>query len=154
MPLFAVIVLFSLDYLNWPLFLLIFYAVSMRIFIGNHDRYYADQRTRLPRFFEIISENLAVVVTPWDEPYNSIRKKHLRHHATHSQGKSSGTTSAIRWSWPAAYGPSKRPCGTLSQRPVLYTIPTGGVQYCSHMYVNELKKKRDRDQHDRRKPLL
>ncbi len=88
-PLFAVIVLFSLDYLNWPLFMLFFYAVAMRIFIGNHDRYHADQRTRLPRFFEIISENLAVVVTPWDEPYNSIRKKHLRHHATHSQGKSS-----------------------------------------------------------------
>ena len=78
-----VIAFFSLEYLGWPLFLLIFYAVAMRIFIGNHDRYHADQRIRLPRFFEIISEKFAAVVTPWDEPYDSIRKKHLRHHATH-----------------------------------------------------------------------
>ena len=72
--LFGAIALFHLEYINWPLFLLIFYAVAMRIFTGNHDRYHADQRTHLPRFIEIISENLAVVVTPWDEPYNPIRK--------------------------------------------------------------------------------
>lgn len=88
-PLFGLVAAFSFDYITWPLFLLLFYSIAMRIFIGNHDRYHADQRIRLPRFLEAISEGLAVVVTPWDEPYSSIRKKHLKHHATHTPGKSS-----------------------------------------------------------------
>ncbi len=86
-PLYLLIAAFSLDYIGWPLFLLLFYMVAMRIFIGNHDRYHADHRVRLPRFLEAFSEGLAVVVTPWDEPYDSIRPKHLRHHTTHGPGK-------------------------------------------------------------------
>ena len=86
-PLLADIALFSLDVINWPVFMLIFYPIAMRIFIGNHDRYHADHKIRLPRFWDWLSENLAVVVTPWDEPHDSIKRKHLIHHATHVNEK-------------------------------------------------------------------
>ena len=88
-PLFALIILLGLGYIPWPLFILIFYPIAMRIFIANHDRYHADQKIRLSPFYEAISEGLAVVVTPWDEPNDSIRKKHLKHHASHAHGKTS-----------------------------------------------------------------
>ena len=45
--LFALIILFGLGYITWPLFLLLFYALGMRVFIGNHDRIHAKQRNRL-----------------------------------------------------------------------------------------------------------
>jgi len=88
-PLYVIVAAYSFDPIAWPLFLLLFYAIAMRVFIGNHDRYRAKLEERLPRFLEAISEGLAVVVTPWDEPYPSIRKKHLRHHGTHAPGMSS-----------------------------------------------------------------
>ncbi|MCB0649702.1 MAG: fatty acid desaturase [Saprospiraceae bacterium] len=92
-PLLATIAAFSLDYIGWPVFLLLFYVIAMRIFIGNHDRYHASHKARLPRFLEAFSEGLAVVVTPWDEPYDSIRRKHLKHHTTHNPGNSSSLDS-------------------------------------------------------------
>jgi fatty acid desaturase len=87
--LYAIVAAFSFDLIAWPIFLLLFYPIAMRVFIGNHDRYHAKRGERLPRFLEAISEGWAVVVTPWDEPYPSIRKKHLRHHGTHAPGMSS-----------------------------------------------------------------
>lgn len=87
--LFTIIILYGLNYIIWPIFLLLFYTLAMRVFIGNHDRMHANHKNRLPRFFEIIAEGIAVVVTPWDEPYNSIRKKHLKHHSTHIHNHSS-----------------------------------------------------------------
>ncbi len=86
-PLFITVFVYAFDYLNWPLFFLLFYMVEMRIFIGNHDRFHTDMHKRLPRWLEAFSENLAVCVTPWDEPYDSIRNKHIKHHATHGPGK-------------------------------------------------------------------
>jgi len=86
--LFLVIFAFSLGYFAWPVFFLIFYMLEIRIFIGNHDRFHTDVRDRFPRFFEAFTEWLAVTVTPWDEPYNSIKKKHIKHHNTHGPGKS------------------------------------------------------------------
>lgn len=86
-PLLADIAIFSLDIINWPVFMLIFYPIAMRIFIGNHDRYHSDYKVRLPRILDWLAENLAVVVTPWDEPHDSIRRKHLIHHATHVNDK-------------------------------------------------------------------
>lgn len=88
-PLFAIVALFSVDYIGWPIFLVLFYVIAMRIFIANHDRYHADKRNRLPRFLELIAENFAIVVTPWDETFDSIKRKHIKHHVTHNSGKSS-----------------------------------------------------------------
>lgn len=64
-----------LDYRNWQLFMLSYYAIAMRIFIGNHDRYRTNHIKSLSRLFVIIRENLAVMVTLCDKAYNSIRKK-------------------------------------------------------------------------------
>ena len=49
-------------------------------------------------------------------------------------------TSAIRWSWRVPTGPPK---GPVAIRPAAGLIHHSdrGVQYCSHMYVNELKRK-------------
>ena len=85
-PLFAVIAAFSMDYIPLWLFFLLFYSIAMRIFIGNHDRFHTDHKHRLPYVLEKISEGLAVVTTPWDEPYDSIKWKHLKHHITHRPG--------------------------------------------------------------------
>ncbi len=87
-PLFAVVFTYAEGYIAWPLFYLLFHIFEMRIFIGNHDRFHTDMSVRLPRFAEAIAEWLAVCVTPWDEPYESIKKKHITHHITHSAGKS------------------------------------------------------------------
>ncbi len=81
--LFIAIFLFAANLIEWPLFMLLFYVIAMRVFIANHDRMHANHQIRLPRLLEKIAEGFAVVVTPWDEPYDSIRKKHLRHHSTH-----------------------------------------------------------------------
>ena len=88
-PLFIIVGIYSFDLIPWPIFLLLFYVIAMRIFIGNHDRYHADVSVRLPKFWEKISEGFAIVVTPWDEPYDSIRRKHLKHHESHDNGESS-----------------------------------------------------------------
>lgn len=82
-PLIATILLYAFHILSCPLFFVLFYVLAMRIFIGNHDRYHASTSERLPRLLEILSEELGIVVTPWDEPFDSIQKKHLAHHATH-----------------------------------------------------------------------
>ena len=81
--LYIVILLFGFEYLSVPLFLLLFYSLAMRLFIGNHDRMHSNNKNRLPRFIEVIAEGFAVVVTPWDEPYDSIKRKHIKHHSTH-----------------------------------------------------------------------
>ena len=87
--LFSLIAIFSLGYINWPLFLFLFYAFAMRVFIGNHDRIHASKKNKFSRFVEVFAEGIAVVVTPWDEPYDSFKKKHLTHHAKHAQNNSS-----------------------------------------------------------------
>jgi len=81
--LYVVILLYGFGYLSWPVFLLVFYLLAVRAFVANHDRLHANHKERLPRFLEFIAEELAVVVTPWDEPYDSVKRKHLKHHATH-----------------------------------------------------------------------
>ncbi len=86
-PLLLIIIAYGLNFLTWPLFFLLFYVIAMRVFIGNHDRYHSNTNVRLPRFLEIFAEGLGVIVTPWDEPYDSIKRKHLIHHATHKTGE-------------------------------------------------------------------
>ena len=88
--LYAVILLYGFDYLKWPLFLLLFYMLAIRAFVANHDRTHASGRDRLPPWLEALSEGFAVVVTPWDEPYDSVKRKHLKHHATHVHDPSPG----------------------------------------------------------------
>lgn len=85
-PLFAVVFAYALGYIPWPIFFILFYLVDARIFIGQHDRIHADRTRRFPRFAEAITEGLALCVTPWDEPYNSYRIKHLHHHGSHRPG--------------------------------------------------------------------
>lgn len=55
-PLFLAIFVYSLGYIAWPIFFLIFYMIEIRIFIGNHDRFHTDVRNRFPRFFEALTE--------------------------------------------------------------------------------------------------
>jgi fatty acid desaturase len=85
--LYGLVFAFCFDYLTLPAFLFLFYVIAMRFFIGNHDRFHANQKVHLPRFLEAITEGFAVVVTPWDEPYDSVKRKHLKHHSTHISGK-------------------------------------------------------------------
>lgn len=80
---YVVIFLYAQDYFSWPLFYLLFHLFYMRFFMGNHDRFHVDLSRRWPRPLEWFAENFAVVVTPWDEPYDSIKKKHFTHHLTH-----------------------------------------------------------------------
>ncbi len=88
--LYVLIVLYGFGYLQWPVFLLLFYMLAARAFVANHDRTHADHRSRLPGWLEAIAEGFAVVVTPWDEPYDSVKRKHLKHHATHVHEASPG----------------------------------------------------------------
>jgi len=85
--LYTLVFLFAYDLLPLAAFLLLFYAIDMRTFIANHDRMHTDNRVRLPKPLETFAEGFALVVTPWDEPYDSIRRKHLKHHAVHSKGE-------------------------------------------------------------------
>lgn len=87
-PLFGSVIAYAFGYIGWPVFLPLFYMIAMRVFIANHDDYHTDHRIRLPKVLEWLSENLAVVVTPWDDTHDSTRRKHLHHHATHTPGKS------------------------------------------------------------------
>jgi fatty acid desaturase len=82
-PLFTIVFAYALGYISWPIFFLLFYLVDARIFIGQHDRIHADRSKRFPRFADAFIEGLALCVTPWDEPYDSYLKKHLRHHTSH-----------------------------------------------------------------------
>ena len=84
---YAVIFAYAFDYLIWPVFYLLFHFFYMRFFMGNHDRFHADTSKHWTRPIELFSEYFAVVVTPWDEPYDSIKKKHQIHHATHLPDK-------------------------------------------------------------------
>ncbi len=86
--LYVLIFAFSFNIISTPVFLMLFYFVGMRVFMGGHDRFHASHRDRLPRFIEAIAEGFWVVLTPWDEPYDSIKKKHFTHHETHGHGKS------------------------------------------------------------------
>ena len=84
---YAVILLYALDYIGAGLFFVLLYLSYARYFIANHDRFHADYSKRLPRPAELFTEYFAVIATPWVEPYDSVRWKHLKHHATHSPGK-------------------------------------------------------------------
>ena len=84
---YAIILTYALGYLSWPLFYLLFHPAYMRVFMGNHDRFHADKSRRWPKPVEWFSETFGVVVTPWDEPYDSIRLKHFQHHLSHLPGK-------------------------------------------------------------------
>ena len=84
---YAIILAYAVGYLGWPLFYLVFHATYMRVFMGNHDRFHADKSRHWPRLVEWFSETFAVVVTPWDETYDSIRLKHFQHHLSHLPGE-------------------------------------------------------------------
>ncbi|TFG67227.1 MAG: hypothetical protein E4H27_09255, partial [Anaerolineales bacterium] len=85
-PLFAIVFAYALGYISWPIFFVLFYLVDARIFICQHDRIHANRSQRFPRFAETITEGIALCVTPWDEPYDSYRIKHLQHHGSHRPG--------------------------------------------------------------------
>ena len=80
---YVVVFIYAFGYLSWPVFYLLFHFFYMRFFMGNHDRMHADKSRHWPRTVERLTEYFAVVVTPWDEPYDSIKKKHYTHHVTH-----------------------------------------------------------------------
>lgn len=84
---FAIILVYAFDYIPWPVFLVLFYLAYARYFISSHDRFHAAPSRRLPRWAEFIADKLAVCVTPWVEPYDSIKRKHMTHHRTHRPGK-------------------------------------------------------------------
>ena len=84
---FAVVFAYALDFITLPVFLVLFYLAYARFFIGNHDRFHTDASRRWPRFVEAFSETFQLGVVPWVEPYDSVRNKHMRHHATHRPGK-------------------------------------------------------------------
>ena len=84
---YVVVFLYALDYVSLPVFVVLFYLSYARFFMGNHDRLHTVTSRRLPRLAESIAEHFRLVVTPWVEPYDSIRRKHMRHHATHRPGK-------------------------------------------------------------------
>ena len=85
---YTIVFIYALDYISWPIFYLLFHFFYMRFFMGNHDRFHADTSRHWPRPVELFAEYFALVVTPWDEPYDSIRKKHFTHHVTHLPKKS------------------------------------------------------------------
>jgi fatty acid desaturase len=89
--LYTVVFVWAFGYLSWPVFYLLFHLVYMRIFMGNHERFHSRKPENWPRPIQVFSEYFALVVTPWDEPPDSIRKKHFTHHATHRPGKTPGS---------------------------------------------------------------
>ena len=84
---YTLILVYAFGYLSWPLFYLLFHLVYMRVFMGNHDRFHADKTRRWSKPVEKLTEYFGVVVTPWDEPYDSIRLKHFQHHLSHLPGE-------------------------------------------------------------------
>lgn len=84
---YAIIFAYAVGYLSWPLFYLLFHPAYMRVFMGNHDRFHADRSRHWPKPVERVLEYFGVVVTPWDEPYDSIRLKHFQHHLSHLPGE-------------------------------------------------------------------
>jgi fatty acid desaturase len=84
---FAVVLAYALDFVSVGVFLVLLYLAYARFFIGNHDRFHTNAATRWPRWFEALSETFQLGVVPWVEPYDSIRRKHMTHHATHRPGK-------------------------------------------------------------------
>ncbi len=84
---YVTVYLWVFEYISWPIFYIVFHFFYMRFFMGNHERFHSIKSKNWPRLFEIFSEYFALAVTPWDEPYDSIRTKHFIHHATHVRGK-------------------------------------------------------------------
>lgn len=87
---YIVVFTYAFDYLSWPVFYLLFHLFYMRFFMGNHDRFHADISKRWPRPIELFTEYFGLMVTPWDEPYDSIRQKHFSHHSSHLPNKTPG----------------------------------------------------------------
>jgi len=87
---YVVIFVYAFDYLTWPVFYLLFHLFYMRFFMGAHDRMHTDQSRRWPGLVERVAEHFAVVVVPWAEPIDSIRKKHFTHHLTHMPNRKPG----------------------------------------------------------------
>lgn len=87
---YIVVFTYAFDYLSWPVFYLLFHLFYMRFFMGNHDRFHADTSKRWPRPIELFTEYFGLMVTPWDEPYDSIRQKHFSHHKSHLPNKTPG----------------------------------------------------------------
>jgi len=84
---YVAVFLWAFDFISWLFFYLIFHFFYMRFFMGNHERFHSKKSKNWPRPLEAFSEYFALAVTPWDEPYNSIRIKHYMHHSTHLPGK-------------------------------------------------------------------
>lgn len=88
---YTVVFFWAFDYISsWPVFYLLFHLLYMRFFMGNHERFHSRRSKKWSRPIEIFSEYFAVAATPWDESYDSIRRKHFTHHATHRPGKKPG----------------------------------------------------------------
>jgi len=85
-PFFILVYCYAMGWLGWPVFFLLFYPLMARIFITNHDRIHADRNRELPLVLDWLANNLALVVTPWDEPFDSYAAKHLAHHRSHEAG--------------------------------------------------------------------
>jgi fatty acid desaturase len=88
---YTVVFIYAFGYLSWPVFYLLFHLVYMRFFMGNHERFHSRKSENWPRAIQVFSEYFALAVTPWDEPFDSVRKKHFTHHATHRPGKTPGS---------------------------------------------------------------
>jgi fatty acid desaturase len=84
---YAVVLIYAFGHLNWPVFYLLFHLTYMRVFMGNHSRMHSAKSNGWPKLIEAFAEYFAVVVAPWDEPYDSIKKKHITHHMTHLPSK-------------------------------------------------------------------
>ena len=87
---YAVVFAWAFGYMSWPTFYLLFHFSYMRFFMGNHERFHSSKSKQWSRPIEIFAEYFALAVAPWDEPYDSIRRKHFTHHATHRPGKTPG----------------------------------------------------------------
>ena len=80
---YAMVFVYASGNLSWLVFFLLFHPIYMSFFMGSHDRMHTDRSRRWPRPIEFFAEHFALVVFPWAEPYDSIRKKHFTHHKTH-----------------------------------------------------------------------
>jgi len=83
----ALILAFSFGLIVTPIFFVLFHMIGVRSFIAGHDRMHTNHKVRFGRILESLFEGFAIVVTPWDEPYDSVKRKHIAHHISHAPGK-------------------------------------------------------------------
>lgn len=82
--LYMLIYLYSINLINSYIFAIVFYIIFSKVFVFNHDRTHTTN-SNYNKFFETIVELTYVAVVPWEEQYNSYKKKHLIHHRFHKK---------------------------------------------------------------------